>query len=204
MRFLFGLITLIFAATASLAQDYSLKPGDVINIEVVEDSSLNRSVLILPDGNFSFPFAGTVKASGRSISQIESTLRTRLAPNFATEPTVFVSINSLAQQAPAAAAAAVAPSANTITVYIIGEVNSPGTREFEPGTNFLQALAETGGFTPFAAKKRLQLRRPNSSTGQEDVYTFNLKAIGQGATIGGNTTLRDGDVIFVPERRLFE
>ena len=196
MRFLIGLITLIFTATAGLAQDYKLKSGDILNIEVVEDSSLNRSVLVLPDGNFSFPFAGTVTAAGRSIAQVEQTLRTSLAPNFAAEPTVFVSINTIASED-------IATSGSTITVYFVGELNSPGAKELESGTTFLQALAATGGFTPFAAKNRLQLRRVDSS-GQENVFTFDLRAVGKGAKVAGNSALRDGDVILVPERRLFE
>lgn len=199
MRILAALITLIFFATTAHAQNYSLKPGDVLNIEVVEDTSLNRSVLILPDGNFSFPFAGTVKAGGRSVAQVEASLRNSLAPNFATEPTVFVSINSVAQSAVAAPQA----TTSTITVYFLGEVRNPGVQELEAGTTFMQALAASGGFTSFAAKNRLQLRRVNSA-GQEQVYTFDLRAAGKGAVVGGNSRLADGDVIFAPERRLFE
>ena len=44
---------------------YTIQPGDVISIQVLEDSSLNRDLLVQPDGRISFPLAGIVKASGR-------------------------------------------------------------------------------------------------------------------------------------------
>ncbi|QDY69767.1 polysaccharide biosynthesis/export family protein [Qingshengfaniella alkalisoli] len=198
MRILLGIFALLMSVGIAAAQGYSIKSGDVLTVEVLEDSSLNRNVLVLPDGSFSFPYAGTVSAGGRTLDQVQANLRTALAPNFATTPTVFVSLNQLA---PATATGEV--QADLVTVYFLGEVQSPGPKQFEPGISFLQALSGAGGFTAFAAQKRVQLRRTDQS-GQEHVYKFNLRAIGDGATIGGNTTLRDGDVILVPERRLFE
>lgn len=195
MRFLFGLMTALMLATVSHAQSYNLEVGDVLSIEVLEDASLNRSTLILPDGNINFPFAGSVRAAGRSVNQVQQSLIKALAPNFAAEPTVFVSINQLGNPQ---------STGSTIDVYFIGEVNAPGVKPLERGTTFLQALASTGGFTAFAATKRIQLRRNDPATGQEAIYTFDLRAAGDGASISGNTTLRDGDVILVPERRLFE
>jgi polysaccharide export outer membrane protein len=197
-RVFFSLIAFMLLATASAAQEYLIKPGDTLAIEVVEDNSLSRSTLVLPDGNISFPFAGTVRAGGRSVAQVQSALTSALAPNFAAAPTVFV---SLASVLPPPAASEV--ETDTITVYVFGEVNSPGPKALEPGTTLLQAMSATGGFTAFAAQKRVQLRR-GASSGQEQVYKFNFRAIGNGATFNGNTTLRDGDVILVPERGLFE
>lgn len=197
MRLLFGLLAFLLLATPGVAQNYTLQPGDVVSVEVLEDASLNRNAMVLPDGNISFPFAGTIRASGRSVSQVEASLRQALAPNFATTPTVFVSIASLAQ-------GATGLTGPTITIYVVGQVNQPGPIAVESGVNFLQALASTGGFNQFAAIKRVQLRRTDPATGQEVVYLFNLKKVGDGATITGNTTMREGDIIFVPERRLFE
>lgn len=195
MRFLFATILALCAATLSHAQAYNLEVGDVIAIEVLEDASLNRNALVLPDGNITFPFAGTVRAAGRTVAQVQQSLTQALAPNFAAAPTIFVSINQLNSPP---------TSSSDISVFVIGEVNTPGEKELARGTTFLQALASTGGFTPFAATKRIQLRRTDPSTGEEAIFTFNLRAAGDGARISGNATLRDGDVILVPERRLFE
>ena len=85
----------------------------------------------------------------------------------------------------------------------MGEVNKPGRLDIEPGTTLLQFLAENGGLTKFAATKRIQLRRVDSKTGKETLYNFNYKAVQKGAN-APVIVLREGDVVVVPERRLFE
>ncbi len=192
------LIIPLMTQPASAQSNYRIKPGDVVRVEVLEDSSLNRDTLVLPDGRISLPMAGTVSAGGRTLDQLRSSIRTQLAPNFASEPTVHVALSQLAPRAPAAAAA---PA--TDTIYILGEVNNPGAVELEEGTTLLQALAAVGGFSKFAATKRIQLRRTDSSR-VERIYNVNYQDILQGKTSIGTTVLASGDVIIVPQRRLFE
>ena len=67
----------------------------------------------------------------------------------------------------------------------------------------MQALAAVGGFSKFAATKRIQLRRTDKSR-TERIYNVNYDAILQGKTSIGTTILSSGDVIIVPQRRLFE
>ncbi|WP_172326889.1 polysaccharide biosynthesis/export family protein [Mangrovicoccus sp. HB161399] len=189
---------LIFAGAMAYAQQYTLAPGDTLSVEVLEDPALNRSVLVLPDGRISFPFAGSIQAEGRTLSQVQANLTTALAPNFASSPTVFV---NLAQLAPAEKRAY--GNEKVIAVYFLGEVNSPGRLEVPAGTTLLQALSMGGGLTNFAATKRIQLRRTDSN-GREIIYRFDYRAISRGAQITGTTTMADGDVILVPQRRLFE
>jgi polysaccharide export outer membrane protein len=86
----------------------------------------------------------------------------------------------------------------------LGEASSPGKLTVDPGTTLLQAFAQMGGFTPFAATSRLQLRRTDPVTGRETVYSINYEAIESGTSRNGVATLLDGDVIIVPQRRLFE
>ena len=85
----------------------------------------------------------------------------------------------------------------------MGQVTTPGMVEVEPGTTLLQAIALAGGLDRFAATKRIQLRRADS-TGQQRLYLFNFKAVERGGAIQSMIALREGDVIIVPERRLFE
>ncbi|WP_299850495.1 polysaccharide biosynthesis/export family protein [uncultured Roseovarius sp.] len=203
------IITKIFAAllllpivgAPALAQDnYKIKPGDVVRVEVLEDSSLNRDVIVLPDGRISFPLAGPVKAGGQSVEEVRSEVIEKLASNFATEPTVFVSVTQLGTPTLSGGSTA---SKDTETIYFLGEVANPGAFEIESGTTMLQALASVGGFSKFAATKRIQLRRKDKSN-KEQVYTVNYKAILQGKSSIGMTIMESGDVIIVPQRRLFE
>jgi polysaccharide biosynthesis/export protein len=94
--------------------------------------------------------------------------------------------------------------ARTIDVYFIGEVANSGLVQVPRGTTVLQALALSGGFTRFAATKRIQLRRTDPASGQQNVFTIDYSAIERGAAGIGSSVLADGDVIIVPERRLFE
>lgn len=205
---IFAFMALFLATTAS-AQDanYRIQPGDTLRVEVLQDPSLNRNVIVLPDGRFSFPFAGTVQAGGQTLDQVESNVANAISGNFQTSPNVFVSILTLTQRAATRTAAAPVSSGRaSISVYFIGEVGAPGEKELASGTTLLQALAKSGGLTNFAAQKRIQLRRTDARTGKQALYKLNLKALMDGADGGNlhNLILQNGDVILVPERRLFE
>ncbi len=180
-------------APVALAQSagYRIQPGDTLAITVLEDETLNREVLVLPDGRISVPLAGSIKAGGNSVGTVESTIADRLASNFAVRPSVFVSVTTVDEDG------------LTFPVYVLGEVPNPGIQEVETGTTLLQAIALAGGPDRFAATKRIQLRRTDG-TGQEKLYLFNYRAVERGGSIQSMITLREGDVILVPERRLFE
>jgi polysaccharide export outer membrane protein len=187
------LTLLILSFTAASAQDYRVQPGDILRIEVIEDTSLNRNVLVSPDGRISLPGAGAIRASGRTIEQIQSALTAGLAGNFAVTPNVFVAVEQLAPEDP------VEPVEDPVTaIFVSGEANNVGRIELEPGTTLLQAFAQFGGFTNFAATKRIQLHRGST------IYTVNYDAILDGSSPNGAVALREGDVIVVPQRRLFE
>lgn len=199
-KFLFAAIALVIAtATAAVAQSsYQVRPGDTLQVEVLEDPSLNRSVLVLPDGTISFPYAGSIRASGRTPGQIGQAITSGIASNFASEPNVFVTVATLSEGGTTGTGGA------QIHVYLMGEIATPGEVHMAAGTTLIQALAQTGGFTPYAATKRIILRRTDSRTGQVQMHKINYKAIAEGRSAGRDVRLRSGDVIIVPQRRLFE
>lgn len=183
-----SILTLLLFSTVTLAQEYRVQPGDTLRIEVAEDASLNRVVLVAPDGRIAFPSAGSFRVSGLNITQIQSALRGRLSTSFVTPPNVFVGLEGLAPER----------EPRVIGVFVVGEGTTVGRIELEPGTTLMQAIAQFGGFTNFAAVKRIQLRRG------ADVYTINYDAILDGRSQNGAVRMRDGDVIVVPQRKLFE
>ena len=190
---------LLFSALSAQAQsDYRIRSGDVLQIEVLEDPSLDRAVVVLPNGQFTFPFAGTLRAGGQTIGQVQASLRNALASNFTAPPTIFVGVQPAAQ----VESATTGLSGPTIDVYFVGEVNNPGLISVERGTTLLQAVAIGGGVSRFAAIKRIQLRRTGSD-GVQRVTFLNYKALADGA-VTTDIELKDGDVILVPTRRLFE
>ncbi len=192
---LIAILTLLAGAPMAFAQaaGYRIQPGDVLAVTVLEDDTLNRQVLVLPDGRVSVPLAGSVQASGQTVEAVERAVADRLASNFAVRPNVFVSVVTVAEE-----------EDETFPIYVLGRVGDPGVREVEVGTTLLQAIALAGGFDQFAATKRIQLRRMDAATGQEQLFVFNYNAVERGGAIQSMITLREGDVLLVPERRLFE
>lgn len=194
---------LMFGTTGpgSAQDNYVIRSGDTLQIEVLEDSSLNRNVLVLPDGSINFPMAGTVAARGRSVEDVRQSLSAALAPNFAAPPNVYVSVSSLARQTPQSGSS----GGRMMDVYALGEFAEPGHKEVKQGTTLLQFLAEAGGLDKFAADKRIELHRTDPRTGKITTYLFNYRLPGgSGTTINGGTKLAPGDVVKVPQRRLFE
>jgi polysaccharide export outer membrane protein len=190
-----ALLALALAPAAALAQaaGYRIQTGDTLAVTVLEDDTLNRQVLVLPDGRVSVPLAGTVTAAGQTVQAVERAIADRLASNFAVRPNVFVSVVDVAEEVD-----------ETFPIFVLGRVGQPGAREVEIGTTLLQGIALAGGFDRFAATKRIQLRRADPATGQERLFVFNYNAVERGGAIESMITLREGDVILVPERRLFE
>lgn len=187
-------LMMLLTVPAALAQGatYRIQPGDTLDITVLEDDTLNRRLLVLPDGRVSVPLAGNIRVAGQTIEAVERTIADQLTSNFAVRPNVFVALASVID----------APELQKI--YVLGSVGSPGEREIEPGTTLLQAISLAGGFDRFAATRRIQLRRTDLQTGQERLFLFNYAAVERGGAIQSMITLREGDVIIVPERRLFE
>jgi polysaccharide export outer membrane protein len=194
-----GLITVL---PAEAQQTYRVRAGDVLRVEVLEDPALNRSVIVAPDGRISMPLAGVFAAAGRPLEAVQADLAQRLAPNFAGPPNVFISLERLGEQRSTGAAVPAAPP--TISIFIMGEGAKQGALELPVGATLLQAFSQMGGFSKFAATKRIQLRRADPKTRTEKIYNFNYDAIARGENRSGLTTLADGDIILVPQRRLFE
>lgn len=193
--FFLVLLTLAIAPLAYAQGTYRIQPGDTLDITVLEDANLNRQVLVRPDGGISVPIAGNIQAGGNSIQAVERIITERLAPGFSIQPTVSVALTGVA--------APVGTVSSTVDVFFIGEIGSQGQTAVPRGSTILQALAAAGGPGPFAAKKRIQLRRTDRS-GHETVFLFNYADVMNGARIQNNLVVEDGDIILVPERKLFE
>jgi hypothetical protein len=78
----------------------------------------------------------------------------------------------------------------TKPIKVGGEVVNPSTLAFTPGLTLFEALRKSGGFTIFARKERLDLRR----CGRKDFRLPTPETRGSPNDI----VLSPGDVIFVP------
>ena len=199
LRFLLAIalaLPLAFPGDAQ-AQEYRIRSGDRLTVEVLEDESLNRTLVVLPGGTIDFPYAGSIRVAGQSPTAVGAQISQALSAVLASPPTVFVTATPLVEPT-----LPPEPEAeDVVNIYIMGEASAPGPKAVLPGTTFLQALSQAGGLTPFAATKRIQLRRA-AMPGQ--VITVNYAAIMRGAGMNLDPVLVEGDVIIIPERGLFE
>lgn len=188
------LFCLLTVQVNAAGQSYKLRAGDQLDVTVWQDDKLHRQVVVRPDGRISFPLAGHLQAAGSSLEALEARLKSRLQKFYAESLDVSVSLTAAFKDED--------DEDLPDLIYVTGEVNKPGPFEFKKPTTVLQALAHSGGLAPFAAKKRIQIRR--LVRGQYEVYFFDYKAVERGYDLEDNILLRDGDVVVVPERRLFE
>ena len=190
MRVLLALALLCGFWTAASGQ--VLKPGDTISISVYQDPKLDRQIVIGESGIISFPLAGQIRAAGLTPQALERALRTRLQDRFTGDLDI-----SVALMPPAQLEQELRPR-----FFVTGQVQRPGQFSIRLRTNLLQAIAMAGGFGPFAAKSRIQVRR--QVRGAEEIYLFNYYAYRAGYNVEANIDLRPSDVIIVPERSILD
>lgn len=195
--FLLLLGLLLTVAVTAHADTYRLRPGDVLDVNVIQDPKLNRQIVVAPDGYVAFPLAGRFKAGGLTASGVENALKAGLQKQFSTELDVTVSyIQSEKRDIKEAKDA-------EFTVYVTGEVGKPGAFVVpKRAPTIMQAIALAGGLGPFASERRIQVIR--KVKGEDLVFPFNYRDYTKGYDMEGNITLRNGDVIVVPERGLFQ
>ena len=166
---------------------YRINAGDEIEIYVWGDERLQRGLRVLPDGTFAFPLVGTIRAAGRTTTELESELSTRLAAQYrGVAPQVTVSVKNPAG----------------LQVSIIGKVRSPGT--LTPGRyiTLVEALALAGGPTEFADVSNIVIIR--NRDGRSSVIPGKLTGLLKGRPSesdlapGGIPTLQPGDTVIVP------
>lgn len=194
------LLTILGMSTQGEAAQYRIRPGDTLEVLVFQDPKLNRQVIVAPDGRVAFPLAGHFQAGGRTLEAVEGELKQRLKSQFTDDIDVTVSLLSQ-KEIPLGPVVPEEPPIDP-SVYVTGEVARPGQYFFKTRTNVLQAIALAGGLGPFAAERRIKIRRKEE--GAETLYEFDYDAFTSGEDLSGNMSLRSGDVVIVPEKGIFE
>lgn len=173
--------------------NYKVGVGDVLSIDVFDHPELTlpggpmRSAAesgfrVQADGAFYYPFAGQVRAAGRSTADIREELREKLA-SFLPNPQLEVRVAAYNSQA----------------VVVSGEVSSPSRLPLTAvPLTLLEAVSAAGGANEAADTTRVTLRRGNNN------YNINLDQFLSGPGKLHNPVLRSGDIVVVPRRRTIE
>jgi polysaccharide export outer membrane protein len=196
MRTVFALLLLCMAASAAQAQVITLKPGDTLNISVLQDPKFDRSVVVDPNGQIAFPLAGHITANGLTPQKLEKILKARLQRNYK-DGDIDVTVALANAAKPDIPEDDLKPK-----IFVTGEVLRPGPYAVRQATSLVQAIALAGGLGPYAARRRIQVRR--GAGADETIFHFDYKAYEAGAETEKNIPLQAGDVIIVPERGILE
>jgi polysaccharide export outer membrane protein len=185
-RFFLSVVCLLAAAAFSVPShaqvapgDYTLNPGDQIDIAVWKELELTKTVIVRPDGKFSFPLAGEIQAAGRTIAQVQTEITSKLK-TYIPEAVVTAAVKEL----------------DGYKVYVIGQVSKPGSYVMNPRMNVLQALSVAGGMTPFASANDIIVLR--GSGAQQKTMAFHYGEVVKGRNLTQNLQLEAGDVVVVP------
>jgi polysaccharide export outer membrane protein len=171
--------TPIIQKPANISQ-YLLSPGDLIEISVWKEESMQKEqTLVAPDGNITFPLAGTIMAAGKPMFALEEAIAIKLA-DYIADPVVTV---KLLQN-------------NGNTIFVIGKVNKPGQYPANRRIDVMQALSLAGGLTVFADDNSIHVLRRVGNVIK--VFPFDYKDVLDGEHLEQNILLEAGDTVTVP------
>lgn len=161
-------------------QQYTVQPGDVLEVNVWKEEGLLQDVLVRPDGGITFPLVGDLKAQGMSLVAIEAAITERLGKYIA-DPVVTVSAKQLLGN----------------KIYVIGQVNKPGEYPVNRYVDVMQALSMAGGMTAFASVNDIIILRRDQQ-GKQHAIEFSYGDVADGDDLEQNILLQAGDVVVVP------
>jgi polysaccharide export outer membrane protein len=136
--------------------EFRLGPDDVIDVWVYQEKDISGTVPVRPDGKISLPLIGEMLASGKTATELQKEIATKLK-QFIAEPSVTVVVKEV----------------NSPKVSVLGEVKNPGIYKIKDRATLLDAIAMAGGLTEYAKKDKITVIRVESS-GDQTVLRLNI------------------------------
>lgn len=179
-----------FGASRDGVPDIVLGVGDVVQVSVFEAQAGGLFIpadagarpgnyITLPSqtvdrqGNLTVPYAGTVRAAGKAVNDVQIEIASRLA-NRAIEPQVLISVTE----------------SRSMEASVLGDVNSPKKITLSPaGERILDLISEAGGLSAPAAETSITLQR----RGKQAEAAYNTLA----RNSSENIYVQPGDTILV-------
>lgn len=172
---------------------YSVGAGDILSVIVFdhpeltlpagpERSAAESGFQVASDGTITYPYIGSLRASGRSVGQIRSAISQRLA-SVIPDPQVEVRIAAYNSQA----------------VVVSGEIEAPNRQPLTSvALTLIEAINAAGGLTDAADARAVSVQRGGR------VYDIDVQGFLEGGVTQNNPVLQNGDVVNVPRRRAEE
>ncbi|MCA9771635.1 MAG: SLBB domain-containing protein [Myxococcales bacterium] len=156
--------------------DYMIGPGDRFRIFLW--GSVNKTVMVTvdPDGSVTVPPVGTLQASGLTLGQFRTRVRSFLSQYYG-QFDVSITLDQI----------------RTIGVYVVGNVVTPGSYTVSSLATAFNALFAAGGPARTGSMRAIQIIRENKIYRTIDLYEFLLTG-----KKPGDVVLQSEDTIFVP------
>ncbi|MDI6025830.1 polysaccharide biosynthesis/export family protein [Corticibacterium sp. UT-5YL-CI-8] len=133
-----GFCTMAICAGAQARDLYRLEQGDQVELWNSVDASMRRTLTIGPDGWLSLPLAGHLEGAGLTLPELETEIKGRLRRFFNEEPDLTLML--------------VPGTERVQSIYVSGDVATPGAYPFRPGLLVAHGLSMAGGARRAAAE----------------------------------------------------
>jgi polysaccharide export outer membrane protein len=182
---------LLLAGTLAQADDqlhhrprYTLRAGDVLELEYRYTPELDQMVTVLPDGYVNLNVVGDVRVSGLTVQQAHD-LIVRKAGERLNDPELNLILTEFQQP----------------YVVVAGEVPKPGKIDLREDTTAMQAILLSGGFLASAKSGQVLLfRKINSETA--GIRVLKLTKVRKTADLEHDMVLEPGDMLLVPRDKI--
>jgi len=182
MRICSLILMILFSMISLYSQEYTLGPGDVIEITIPDLEEMDGKYRINNKGNVELPYLKTIMVRGLTISQLKKKIESDLKANYLNDPQALIKLDEV--------------RSNPISV--IGAVQRPGLLQDSYEIDLLQAISLVGGRTDQAGTKALIIRR--AASGETATLEINLhKLLNEGLPYL-NVPLYAGDTVNIPAK----
>jgi len=164
------------AAGLPIPEDYIVGPGDSIKIQFFGKNTNEYTLEVTPNGAINIPELGAIHVAGEDFAAIKQDIKKQVE-NRLIGITADISMGDL----------------RSITVYVVGDVEQPGSYTMSALSTIGTALVISGGVKKEGSLRSIQLKRNNRIISTFDLY--NLLLHGDRAA---DKRLQSGDVVFIP------
>jgi protein involved in polysaccharide export with SLBB domain len=180
IRILFLAILSVVAISQAAAQDtdYVIGVDDVISISVISHEGMDKEVTVLADGTIAYPFAGTLKAAGKTAKQLQDEIKVILEK---TRNNVDLSVT--------------VKEVRSRKIRIVGPVKSPGAYDLKAKWRVLDIIASAGGLNVRPSQVTARIIRGGEVTQSIDIVKASLDP-----ESADNPELMPNDLVLLDEK----
>jgi polysaccharide export outer membrane protein len=163
---------------------YTLRPGDVLDLQYHYSPEFNQTVTVLPDGYVNLNVVGDVRVGDLTLDQAHDLIIEKAQIRLK-DPELNIVLKDF----------------QGLYVVVAGEVGKPGTINLRENITAMQAILMCGGFLQSARPSQvLVFRKINTDTAE--VRVLNLNKLRKTADLEHDIQLQSGDMLLVSRNKV--